>query len=106
MERDDAHVTRGEFRRALEDLNERMEQMEASGQAAIDALTAQSGQVASDLAAARVTLQAELDALAAANPALNLAGLQAAVSALDPSVQALGALKPDAPGAPPAPTGA
>lgn len=65
-----------------------------STQADVDALTAAVNQVSTDVATAQTTLQAEIDKLAAANPALDLSGLTAAVGALDPAVQALDALAP------------
>ena len=82
-------------------------------QADVDALTAEIGTVetdlgtlASDLSTATSEIQAEIDALASGNPALDLTGLKAAADKLDPAVQAadaaakaLGNLKP----APPAP---
>jgi hypothetical protein len=76
-------------------------------QADVDALTAQIEQVAQDLIAAQGKLQAEIDALAAANPGVDLTALQAAVAPLDAAVVALGGLAPDAPPepTPPAPAG-
>ena len=73
-----------------------------SMQADVDALTTAVDKVAVDLATAKTALQAEIDALAAANPAVNLSALQAAVAPLDSAVQALAALKP-VPPVPPAP---
>jgi uncharacterized coiled-coil protein SlyX len=69
-------------------------------QADVDALTTQVSTVASDLAKAQADIQAELDALSTANPTVDLTALTAAVAGLDPAVQTLGALKPDAPAAP------
>lgn len=71
-----------------------------SEQEQVGALETAVTQVATDLAAARTTLQAELDALAAANPGVDLSRLTTAVEALDPAVQALVALKPEAPAGP------
>ena len=71
-----------------------------SEQEQVGALETAVATVATDLATAKTTLQTELDALQAqidAGAAPNLAPLTAAVAALDPSVQALAALKPEAP---------
>jgi len=87
-------VTHDELRRILE---ERLENM--STQADADALTAQVTQIATDLATAVTTLQAEIDQLAAAAsgtgaPPVDLTGLTAAVAPLDAAVKAAGALSP------------
>jgi hypothetical protein len=87
------YVTHAELDRRLKGM---------ASQQDVDALTTQVGQVATDLAAAKTALQTEIDQLAAANPTVNLAGLQAAVAPLDAAVQSLGALTPTPP-APPAP---
>ena len=66
-------------------------------QEAVDALTAAVGQVSTDLASASATIQAELNTLKAeiaAGTPPNLEALTTAIDALDPAVQALGALKP------------
>ena len=63
-------------------------------QADVAALTTAVGVVANNLETAKSVLQGEIDALAAANPGLNLTALQAAVAPLDSAVQALAALKP------------
>lgn len=63
------------------------------------ALEAGPTQVATDLATAQSTIQAELNALALANPGIDLSKVTASVTALDTAVQAVGALKP-APAAP------
>ena len=60
----------------------------------VDALTTAVGQVSTDLATAQTTLQAEIDSLAAANPALDLTALQAAVAPVDAAAVALAGLKP------------
>jgi hypothetical protein len=78
-----------------------IEERQTMAQADIDALTAQVTQVATDIAAASAKLQTEIDALAAANPGVNLTALQAAVAPLDAAVVALGGLAPTPP-APPA----
>lgn len=93
------YVTRREFSEAIQEINERIRLM--ATQADVDAITAAVGQVATDLETARAKLQAEIDTLAAANPAVDVTALQAAVAPLDASVQALGALTPTPP-APPA----
>jgi ABC-type transporter Mla subunit MlaD len=94
------YVTRQEFKRAIQALNERIDGM-ASQQAAIDAITAQLGQVSTDLESARTTLQTEIDNLAAANPGVDVTALQNAAAALDPAVQSLAGLTPT-PAEPPA----
>lgn len=71
-------------------------------QADVDALTTAIDTVATDVATAQTVLQAEIDALAQANPSLDLSALQTAVAPLDAAVQQLGALKPIPPA--PAPT--
>lgn len=65
-----------------------------SEQEQVNTLETAVAQVATDLGTAQTTLQTELNELKAANPAVNLTKLTAAVDALDPSVQALAALKP------------
>lgn len=94
--------------RKIQRIESRQDDMEAAEQAAIDQLTTELGvqhtaieQVATDATASQKTLQAEFDSLAAANPGLDLSGLQAAVAAngaaiapLDPAVKALGEIKP------------
>jgi uncharacterized protein (DUF3084 family) len=89
-------VTRREFEEAITQIERNL----MSTQADVDALTAQVTQVATDLQTAQTTLQTEIDNLAAANPALDLSALQAAVAPLDASVQALGAITPTPPPAP------
>ncbi len=93
------YVTFDEFERVVDQLRERISLM--ATQADVDAITAQITQVSTDLAAAKTSLQAEIDKLAVANPGVDLSGLQAAVAPLDAAVQAVGGLVPDAP-APPA----
>ena len=66
-------------------------------QAEVDAITAELGTVSSDLASASSKLQAEIDALASANPSLDLSALKAAADPLDASVTALGNLVPTPP---------
>lgn len=70
-----------------------------ASQADVDALTSAVDQVSADLASAQSKLQAEIDALAAANPSLDLTALQAAVAPLDSAVVALGDLTPTPPSA-------
>jgi outer membrane murein-binding lipoprotein Lpp len=91
-------VTQQEFWHAIEELNERIDQM--ATQADVDALTTQVQQVAGDLANAQTKLQSEIDQLAANNPSVDLSGLQAAVAPLDSAVQSLGAITPTPPAAP------
>jgi ABC-type transporter Mla subunit MlaD len=88
------YVTHDELDHRLAEINERIEQMSASQQGDIDALTAEVDQVSADLAASSTELQAEIDALAHANPTLNLDALKAAVAPVDAAVQALGKLTP------------
>jgi hypothetical protein len=79
----------------LWDAIHRLEEQRMTDQAEVDALTTQVTQVGADLAAAKTTLQQEIDALAAANPGINLSGLQAAVTPLDTAAKALAELKPE-----------
>jgi hypothetical protein len=85
-------VTTQDLNAAVAKLNKRIDQM--ATQAEVDAITAELGTVATDLASASTKLQAEIDALAQANPSLDLTALQAAAAPLDASVQALGNLVP------------
>lgn len=80
---------------AVHNLNERIDLM--ATQADVDAITAEVGQIAADLDADTTKLQTEIDALAAANPSLDLTALQAAVTPLDAKALALGALVPTPP---------
>lgn len=85
--------------RRLRELERRADQIERdqmSEQEQADALETAVTRVATDLATAQHTLQVELDALAAANTGVDLSKLTTAVAALDPAVQALAALKPEA----------
>ena len=82
---------------------QRLERQQMSTQADVDAVTTQAGEIASDLATAKVDLHAEIDALSAANPGLDLTALQAAVSPLDQAAKDLAGLKPTPPPPPPAP---
>jgi hypothetical protein len=63
----------------------------------VDAITTQVSEVATDLATAKTTLQAEIDQLATANPGIDLTGLKEAVAPLDQAAKDLAALAPDAP---------
>lgn len=76
-----------------------------STQAQVDALTAAVAQVSADLATASETLQAEIDNLANANPAIDLSALTAAVEPLDAAVNALDSLAPTPPTPPTPPQG-
>jgi hypothetical protein len=82
--------------RAIHNIQEKQKMTQSD----VDAITTQVDQVAQDLTAAQVKLQAEIDALAAANPTVDLTALQAAVAPLDAAVLALGGLTPDVPPAP------
>jgi hypothetical protein len=95
-------ITRREFREAIEDLNERINNMADATQADIDALTGQVNQVASDLDAARSSLQAEIDKLA--GQGVDVSGLQSALAPVDGAVQALGQLQPSQPAPAPSPS--
>jgi hypothetical protein len=86
------YVTLTQFTETIQRVNERISLM--ATQADVDALTTQVDQVAADLATAQTVLQTEIDTLAAANPALDLTALQAAVAPVDAAVVALGGLKP------------
>lgn len=77
-----------------------IERQQMSTQADVDAVVVQVGEVAADLATAHTTLQAEIDALATANPAIDVAALQAAVAPLDQAAKDLGAIVPTPPAAP------
>ena len=72
-------------------------------QAEVDTITTEVEKVATDLSTAQTALQTEIDALAAANPTLNLSALQTAVAPLDAAVTALGNLQPLKPEPTPAP---
>lgn len=111
------YVTQAELRSALDEINERINQMSTSEQSQIDTITAELTQVSTDvatvqtdLAASSTALQAEIDALQSANPELDLTALTAAAAPIDAAVQALdtaakavGGLVPTPP-APDAPT--
>lgn len=84
-------------RREFDSTITRIERQLMSTQADVDALTAQVSQVATDLQTAQTTIQAEIDALAAANPALDLTGLQDALAPIDEAVVKLGATVPTPP---------
>ncbi len=104
-----SYVTQAQLAAAVKTLNERINLM--ATQAEIDALTTALTQVStdlattqSDLAASSTKLQAEINALSAANPTLDLTALQAAaapidgvVEALDTAAQQIGALVPTPP---------
>lgn len=77
----------------------RLEVMAMASQADVDALTAALAQEDSDLNTAVTGIQAEIAALQAANPALDLTALSAQVDATAVAVAAAAALVP----APPAP---
>ena len=66
-----------------------------ASQADVDAITAELGQVSTDLSTAQSTLQNEIDNLAAANPQVDVSQLKAAADQLDPAVQKLAGLVPD-----------
>jgi predicted nucleic acid-binding Zn-ribbon protein len=66
-------------------------------QADVDAILTAVQQVEADIQTASDSIQTELNALANQNPSVDLSALQAEVSKLDPAVQALGALTPQAP---------
>jgi hypothetical protein len=87
-------------RERVRDLERRVNRVEEnlmSEQEQVGTLETAVAQVAADLATATSTLQTELNEFAAANPGVDLTKVTAAVEALDPAVQALAALKPEAP---------
>jgi len=90
-------VTQSDLDAAVATLNGRIDKM--ATQADVDAITTQVQQVATDLETAKTNLQAEIDALASANPSLDLTALNAAVAPLDAAVNSLGELKPTPPAA-------
>ena len=65
-----------------------------STQADVAALNAAIAQLSTDLAAASVALQTELDSLVASNPGIDVTGFTTQIQAIDASAQALAALKP------------
>jgi flagellin-like hook-associated protein FlgL len=60
----------------------------------VTAITTEVEKVATDLGTVQSTLQTEINNLAAANPSVDLSGLQTAVAPLDAAVEALGNLQP------------
>lgn len=97
-------VTPDDLHKAVAILNERITQMAHATQQDIDNLTTQVGQVATDLASVRSTLQAEIDSLAGYG--VDVTNLQSAVAPLDAAVKSLSDLQPTstASPAPPADT--
>jgi prefoldin subunit 5 len=82
---------------AIDALREEIEQLQEehmSTQADVDADTAAIAQAQNDLATSVATIQAELNALAAQNPSLNISALTGAIATLDPAAKAVGALVP------------
>ena len=81
----------------LHTINGRLDTM--ATQTDIDALTAQLATLSSDLSGAVAGIQADLDALKAANPAVDITALQASVASLSTvvaSAQAVDAENPPA----------
>lgn len=72
----------------------RLEMEDMANQADIDALATKLGELKDNLTSADEGIQAEIDALQAANPAVDVSGLQAAVDALSQQVDATTALVP------------
>ena len=72
----------------------KIERQQVTQQDEVNALAAKAGEIGTDLAAAKTTLQAEIDALGTANPALDLTGLTAAVGPLDQAAKDLAGLTP------------
>ncbi len=95
------YVTNKQLAATVAELDGRIDLM--ATQADVDVLTASVTKVSADIANAKTTLQAEIDKLATANPALDLTSLQAAVALLDPAVLELGNLTPTPPPPPPPP---
>lgn len=60
----------------------RLERQQMITQAEVDAITTEVQKVATDLGTVQSTLQTEINALAAANPSLDLSGPQTAVAPL------------------------
>jgi cytochrome c556 len=75
----------------------KMEKNMATTQADLDALAAALGDLSTKLTSADEGLQAEIDALQAANPSLDLSGVQSALGALSAQVDATAAMVPAAP---------
>jgi hypothetical protein len=91
-------VTQADLNNAVNTLLKRMGTL--ATQDDVNALTAAIEQVETDLQTAATNIQSELDALASANPTLDLTALQDAVTPLDDQVNALGNLKPTPPATP------
>jgi hypothetical protein len=91
-------VTREEFENFKRTLNKKVDKM--ASQQDVDALQAQVDQDKVDLTTGIATVQAEVDALVVANPAIDVTNLQASVAALSPVVADVGAIKPTPPGPP------
>lgn len=88
----------------LEDQISLLEGVQMGTQGEVDAATQAIQKVSDDISNVRGVLQTEIDNIAAAHPGVDLSKLNAGVALLDPAVEALGALKPEAPPAPPAET--
>jgi hypothetical protein len=91
----EAHADRLE--RELFETNKRMELLMAVTQADLDALAASLGDLQTKLTSADAGLQAEIDSLQSANPALDLSGVQAKLNELSSQVDATAAMVPAAP---------
>lgn len=77
--------------------------MSASNQATADADTAAILKAVADIGDAVTNIQAEIAALEANNPSIDLTGLNAAVAQLQPAVDAVTAIAPPPPPPPPGP---
>lgn len=88
-------VTNTQIMRSLQLLHEKVDiLMTQADDLAADVTTIEAGVAA--LGQAAIAIQAEIDALKAANPALDLSALDAAAAALSPAVAAVSALAPPA----------
>ncbi len=83
--------------RRLTGRDHRMEKLMAATQADVDAIATKLGDLKTSLTNADAGIQAEIDALKAANPAVDVTALQAAVNDLSGQVDATTALVPAAP---------
>lgn len=81
--------------RSLQVINEKLDVI-MSQQDEVNADVAQIQDGITALGAAAAAIQAEIDALKNANPALDLSALDAAAAALSPAVEAISALAPPA----------
>jgi hypothetical protein len=99
-----------ELWQAIKRLERKMNEMSDASNAeqeVVTKLTVEVTTIAADVATVQTNLQAQINALAAGNPAVDFSALEAALAPLDGHVKALGELKPEAAPTPepePAPT--